>query len=263
MKEIILLVEPVWGLSRDEVKPIIAAVESGDRNKIEAAIRTLEEMLATTPKDQFPEYAKYRAFEAEVKAKIAVLKAILSNEESDWEKAHAAYQELENALDALAASCTPYEDIAKIMFEADAEHACKLAALCLSKIESKKAEAARKLLAKEAKRLIDRIGPRLGYDYTYPPSFPDSRQDICAVRRMAEDGSEYGFDTIYLVWRDKNGELKHRELINSRSTKDYIHIKKVREENNKVVIEVFSGGSYSGSPWNQTIEIPIAELNLK
>ena len=33
-----------------------------------------------------------------------------------------------------------------------------------------------------------------------------------AVRRMAENGTNYGFDTIYLVWKDAEGKLKYREL---------------------------------------------------
>jgi hypothetical protein len=83
---------------------------------------------------------------------------------------------------------------------------------------------------------------------------------VCAVRRVVEDGESYGYDIIYLVWRDKKGNLRYRELINSRSSRDYIHIRDVREENGNIVIEVESGGSFSGSPWRRSIEISLSEL---
>ena len=107
------------------------------------------------------------------------------------------------------------------------------------------------LKSEEAKVLVSRIGPSLGCgDYTYAPSFPVDRDDVCAVRRMAEDGSDYGFDTIYLVWKDKDGKLRHKELANSRGTKDYIHIREVTVEDNVVTVKYGSGGVYSGSHWD-------------
>lgn len=254
------LLEPVWGLSREKVKPLIEAAESEDRSRIGAAIQSLEEMLANTSEDQFPYYAKYRAFEAEVKAKVAVLKAIASGEKSAWEAAHAAYQELKSSLYGLAASCCSCEDIAQIMFRANAEHAGKLAALCLEQIEEKRAEAAKQLLRERAKLLIDRVGPMLGCDYTDEPVFPETRHDVCAVRRVSANGSTYGYDTIYLVWRDKHGQIQYRELANSRSSKDYIHIRNVGEIGDKIVVEVESNGSYSGSPWRKAIRIPRSKL---
>jgi hypothetical protein len=259
---LVKLLKPVWGLDDDEVKPLIDAVKNGKRSQIEACIRSLKKMLATTKQEDSPYSAKNRAFEAEIKSKIAVLKAILSGKASDWKAASTAYHELENALDSLAASCCDGEEIAEAMFRADAEHAGKLAALCLAQIKSKKTKATKMLLAKEAKRLIDQVGPSLGYDYTESPIFPKDRQDICAVRRVAEDGSNYGFDTIYLVWRGKDGKIRYRELINSRLSKDYIHIRDVKEKNGYIIVTVESGGSYSGSSWKKTFRIPLKKLGL-
>ena len=118
------------------------------------------------------------------------------------------------------------------------------------------------LTVKKVKDLIDRVGPSLGYDFTYDPVFPEGRRDVCAVRRLAENGSTYGYDTIYLVWRGKDGKIQYRELINSRSSKDYIHIDGVREENGKIVVEVGSGGSYSGSAWHKSIKVKISLAKL-
>jgi len=288
----VTLLEPIWALTNEETKLLIAAVESKDPRKIEAAIRSLEEKLAAASKEYHAFKAKieaeirellkkkntvtaieflekkfdatsqeYLVLKREIEAKIAVLNAILSNKEADWEKSYTAYQELAHALSALLSWCS-YE-LGTEVVEGVVKHVNKLAYLCLEQIESRKLEAAQKLFAEEAKKLIDREGPSLGCDHTYPPVLLNTRSDICVVRRLTEDGYSYGFDTIYLVWRDKNGKLKYRELINSRSTKDYIHIEDVREEENKVIVEVFSGGSYSGSAWSRRIEIPLAELDLK
>jgi hypothetical protein len=265
MRDYETLLKPVWGLDNDDVKPLVDAVKSfvksNDRSKIEKCIRSLEEMLRTIPEDH--RSLKDWAFEAEVKAKIAVLKAILSGEASDWEAASAAYQELKNVLNSLAASCGLCEDIAEAMFKADAEHANELAALCLKQVKKqakhKKREAERMLFAEEAKSLIAKVGPKLGYDYTESPVFPKGRTDVCAVRHSAEDGYSYGYDTIYLVWRSKDG-IKYRELINTSYSKDYVHIERVYVKNGMIVVEVRSGGSYSGSPWEKSIKISLAEL---
>lgn len=93
----------------------------------------------------------------------------------------------------------------------------------------------------EVKALIDRIGPSLSQpgslnDYTYPPHFPEGRRDVCVVRRMAENGYSYGFDTLYLVWKDSRGALRHRELLNSRTTKNYIFVDGLSAHGNQVTI---------------------------
>jgi len=97
-----------------------------------------------------------------------------------------------------------------------------------------------KLEESEAKSLVDELGPHIDsrYDLTYAPEFPKTREDVCAVRRMAENGSTYGYDTIYLVWKTKEGELKHEELTNSSATKDYLSVSKIEEEGENIVVEV-------------------------
>ncbi|MFH0803660.1 MAG: hypothetical protein V1877_00895 [Candidatus Tagabacteria bacterium] len=114
------------------------------------------------------------------------------------------------------------------------------------------------LTAKEAKSLINRIGPRLGYDYTHEPEFPEGRNDVCAVVHTTENGSTYGYDTVYLVWKEPDGTVKHEEIRNSRSTKDYIHIKSVKvKKDGSISVEFGSGGSYSGVPWSESMKVAI------
>jgi len=95
----------------------------------------------------------------------------------------------------------------------------------------------------EAKSLVDRFGPHIDskYDFTYDPVFPETRKDVWAVRRMAEDGSSYGFDTIYLLLR-AGEELNHEKIADSRATKDYIHIDEVLEYGSDIVVKYGSGG---------------------
>jgi len=113
------------------------------------------------------------------------------------------------------------------------------------------------LTVAEAKSLIDRVGPSLGCgDFTYRPVFPEGRTDVCAVRRMAENGTDYGFDTIYLVWKEPDGSVHHEEIKNSRSTKDYIHIDSVVvKEDGGISVKFGSGGSYSGVPWSESMKV--------
>lgn len=254
------LLKPVWGLGSKKIEPLIKAAESGDRVQIEAATRSLEEMLANTPEDRFPCYEEYRGFEAEVKAKISVLKAIASGEQSNWEEAYADYQELKDAMDLLMDSCDPGEKISEIVFRFKAEHASELAALCLGQIKSEKAESAKELFTEEAKQLIDRIGPSLGRDYTYNPVFPKNCKSVCAVRRMTEDGSTYGFDTIYLVWKEPDGSIKHKEIKNSRLTKNYIDVNFIKvNKNGSVSVKFGSGNSYNGVPWSESMKVAISQ----
>ncbi len=97
--------------------------------------------------------------------------------------------------------------------------------------------------------LINRAGPHIDarYDYTYGPIFPDGRTDVCAVRRLAENGSSYGYDTLYLVW-EKDGALRYCEIANTRLSKDYLHIEKVTAEGSVITVEYGGGGSFSGTP---------------
>ena len=116
----------------------------------------------------------------------------------------------------------------------------------------------------EAKSLVDRLGPHIDsrYDFTYDPVFPKTREDICAVKRMAENGSSYGFDTIYLLWR-ADEEINYEHLIDSKSTKNYIHIDTVLEDQDDIVVKIYSGGSYSGSPWRKQYRRSKKRLGLK
>ena len=44
---------------------------------------------------------------------------------------------------------------------------------------------------------------------------------------------------------------RHREIANSRHTKDYINIDSVTADGDRITVEYGSGGSYSGTPWTR------------
>ena len=129
----------------------------------------------------------------------------------------------------------------------------------LRESSSTTSNAAQHNTSKEAESLITRVGPSLGCgDHTYGARFPKGRQDVCAVRRMAENGSSYGYDTLYLVWKSASGRLQHCEIVNSRSTKDYVDIDAITAEGDIITVSYSSGGSYSGNAWKGTKTICIA-----
>lgn len=128
----------------------------------------------------------------------------------------------------------------------------------------KKIKKMENLTEREAMSLIDRVGPSLGYDNTYNPVFPKGRTDVCVVVRLAENGTDYGFDTVYLVWKESDGSIKHKEIKNSRSTKDYINVSSVEiKEDGSVSVSFGSGGSYSGVPWSESMKIAITSDSSK
>ncbi|MCA9460250.1 MAG: hypothetical protein KC550_06905, partial [Nanoarchaeota archaeon] len=109
--------------------------------------------------------------------------------------------------------------------------------------------------------LID-IAPRLSqHDYISKMQKLDQKNLGVAVF-TSENGSSYGFDTAYLVWKDRRGRMRHRELKNTRENKDYVSINKVSQTNSSLSIQLGSGGSYSGNSWNNDFDIPLSSLGL-
>jgi len=42
--------------------------------------------------------------------------------------------------------------------------------------------------AEDARKIIGKVGPKLGHDFTYSPIYPEERRDVCAVRHSSQDG---------------------------------------------------------------------------
>jgi hypothetical protein len=128
--------------------------------------------------------------------------------------------------------------------------------LIISNLKKEKMET---LDASEVMKLIDRVGPSLGYDNTYTPTFPPGRSDVCVVVRLAENGASYGFDTVYVVWIE-NGQMKFKEIKNTRNSKDYISINSVKiSPNGNLEVNFGSAGLFSGSPWSESVKISFSK----
>ncbi|MBT5022895.1 hypothetical protein HOK51_01225 [Candidatus Woesearchaeota archaeon] len=114
----------------------------------------------------------------------------------------------------------------------------------------------------EAKEHIQNIAPTLK-EYNYVKSIKRfGTRNVAAAVYETENGINYGFDTVYVVWKDSQGKIHHKELANSRDTKDYIHLNDIIEQNGKFSIKVGSGGSYSGKNWDQEYIVSEKELGI-
>jgi len=96
----------------------------------------------------------------------------------------------------------------------------------------------------QAKNLVKSIGPKLGYDY-----LKDNKQlsgeNVAVLVWGTENGSTYGYDTVYLVWKDKNGKLNHREITDSRCSKAYLSAD-IKGKGKDIIVDV-KGNEYEFS----------------
>ncbi|MFM1848739.1 MAG: hypothetical protein RL417_2213, partial [Pseudomonadota bacterium] len=89
----------------------------------------------------------------------------------------------------------------------------------------------------EARNLIERIGSKLGYDHLSAfQEIPGA--DIAAVTFTSENGRDYGFDTVYLVWRDGAGEVQSRRLLRA---SEYTSIRRCALVDGEVEVVIGAG----------------------
>ncbi len=92
----------------------------------------------------------------------------------------------------------------------------------------------------QTKNLITRIAPRLGCDYL-GAVMRLKGFEVGAACFTTENGSTYGYDTLYLVWKDRNGTLQHQTLMDTRLTKDYINLQSIDMKDGTVTVKTGSG----------------------
>lgn len=93
-----------------------------------------------------------------------------------------------------------------------------------------------KLTVKQAQDLVNNIEIPEGFRILHPlynqePFFPDNRKDVCAIRRALGNNYHFAYDTIYLVWKNKEG-IHYDEVVNSKNDSNYgweLPILEVRE----------------------------------
>ena len=67
----------------------------------------------------------------------------------------------------------------------------------------------------------------------------------------SENGSSFGFDTLYIGYKNKSGEIKSKEVIRERG---YINIDKIQIENSDIVIR------YTADARSKVIKISIDNI---
>jgi hypothetical protein len=70
----------------------------------------------------------------------------------------------------------------------------------------------------------------------------EGRSDAAAFVWGCENGSTYGYSVLYFAVK-KNGKIQVETLVDTRSTKDYIHIKSAKFVDGKAIIDS-SAGTY-------------------
>src|SRR3989338_1143603 len=85
----------------------------------------------------------------------------------------------------------------------------------------------------QAENLVKRVAPKLGYDYIRGSVRLEGRY-VAAITYGTENGSTYGYDTQYLVWKTADGKLRHRELLR---TEDYNCVMGIKEEGNHIIVD--------------------------
>lgn len=102
------------------------------------------------------------------------------------------------------------------------------------------------LTVKEVQDLVNSFEIPEGYricHHTHPqePFFPNNRKDICAIRRGLENDYYFGYDTVYLVWRNKKEGIHFIKILDSKKEANYgweLPILEVRESHVNGTIEV-------------------------
>lgn len=72
---------------------------------------------------------------------------------------------------------------------------------------------------------------KLGCDYTNLPEQIAGRDDLAFMIYSSENGSSFGFDTLYLGYKDKNREIKSKAVLRERW---YIRVNKVDVRDNQI-----------------------------
>ncbi len=86
----------------------------------------------------------------------------------------------------------------------------------------------------QAKNLVMTIGPKLGFDYMRVAKRLEG-ENVAAMIWATENGSTYGYETVYLVWKDKSGQLRYRILRDSKRSRESLEASINTEENNILV----------------------------
>lgn len=80
---------------------------------------------------------------------------------------------------------------------------------------------------------------KLGMDYTSTPKRVEGAENLSYMVYSSENGSSFGFDTLYVGYKDKKGEIKSIGVVKE---KGYIHINEIKVEDNVLSINYSCDG---------------------
>lgn len=87
--------------------------------------------------------------------------------------------------------------------------------------------------------VCDRKAIKLGCDYTSRPKSIEGNETVAYMVYSSENGTSFGFDTLYLGYKNKNGEIQSKDVIRERW---YINIDEIKIENNDIEIRYTTSG---------------------
>jgi len=94
---------------------------------------------------------------------------------------------------------------------------------------------------------------KLGFDYTSKPKQIGDNKDFAYTVYSSENGSSFGFDTLYIGFKNKAGEIISKDILRE---KGYIHIRDVGIDSEKNVLNV----DYIIDGKKEALSIPLDEL---
>jgi len=99
--------------------------------------------------------------------------------------------------------------------------------------------------------VFDRKAIKLGCDYTSRPKSIEGNESVAYMVYSSENGSSFGFDTLYIGYKNKNGEIKSKDILRERW---YININEIKIENNDIEIK------YTANSNENIIKIPLDKI---
>ncbi len=99
--------------------------------------------------------------------------------------------------------------------------------------------------------VLDHRAIKLRCDYTSKPKNIEGNNDLAYMIYSSENGSSFGFDTLYIAYKNKGGEIKSKDIVRTRW---YMHIDEIKIEDNCIKIK------YTTSDKEYTVTVPLDDI---
>lgn len=99
--------------------------------------------------------------------------------------------------------------------------------------------------------VLDHRAVKAGFDYTSRPKNVEGNKDLAYMVYSSENGSSFGFDTLYIGYKNPRGEIKSKDIARERW---YINIQEIKVENGNILI------NYIADNKKYTLNIKLDEI---